>query len=443
MRAAPAVYARPLSLLGGPGPGLGAALQGAHAAKVQGQILLNSHSFDTYTKADPAAARCLSNTLNVRDTLSIALHTAASVLVNLSSIAHASPLYAPLMDLAQAVESVLPGTKEVVQHLSQKMLFQGREIGPIALQLREDLAVYNALNPESPLTSKEYRDLQNMSKPEFRQIAPHAPAAGEGPGRAGARLRNPFPRWTAPAVAAAPGPQMAVGLAYGAAGVQAQGPRNLANVLCFNCQTLGHYANQCLQPRARPAGPPPPRPWYTPTLPFLLFLPCSSVPFLFSLALTFLFLPEYVQCWIDGFLVLCTPVSDDLVLRLSELASTRLSLDALLQEWISLDYDWADETVGRSDHLTTRQHAIQSRRPALLAEITSTHSVLSSSCLHPGYAPPPFVTLHSYTIPPCFGYTSLCILCLSPPPCPGSGPPGPFWPRVRDDYWVRNMGLPT
>ena len=168
LRAAPAVYARPLSLLGGPGPGLGAALQGAHAAQVQGQILLNSHSFDTYTKADPAAARCLSNTLNVRDTLSIALHTAASVLVNISSIAHARPLYAPLMDLAQAVASVLPGTKEVVLHLSQKMLFQGREIGPIALQLREDLAVYNALNPESPLTSKEFRDLQNMSKPEFR-----------------------------------------------------------------------------------------------------------------------------------------------------------------------------------------------------------------------------------------------------------------------------------
>jgi hypothetical protein len=30
---------------------------------------------------------------------------------------------------------------------------------------------------------------------------------------------------------------------------------SLANVLCFNGQTLGHYANQCLQPRARPAGP--------------------------------------------------------------------------------------------------------------------------------------------------------------------------------------------
>ena len=78
LRVAPAVYARPLSLLGGPGTGLGAALQGAHAAQVQGQLLLNSNTFDTYTKADPAAARCLSNTLNVRDTLSIALHTAAS-----------------------------------------------------------------------------------------------------------------------------------------------------------------------------------------------------------------------------------------------------------------------------------------------------------------------------------------------------------------------------
>jgi hypothetical protein len=57
-----------------------------------------------------------------------------------------------------------------------------------------------------------------MSKPEFRQIAPHALAAGEGPGRAGARLRNPFPRWNAPAVAAAPGLQMAVGPAHGAVG---------------------------------------------------------------------------------------------------------------------------------------------------------------------------------------------------------------------------------
>ena len=107
------------------------------------------------------------------------------------------------------------------------------------------------------------------------------------------------------------------------------------------------------------------------------------------------------------------PVTDDLVLHLSELACIRLSLDALIDEWSVLAQDWEDEVGGRFDHLTLRQRQIITRRTTLFAELKTTQLSLSSRCPHPGYAQPPFASV-TY-IPTWFIQPSLCTLCLHPP----------------------------
>ena len=117
-----------------PSGGLGAEYYGTHASQAQGQqltTLLTSHSYTAYSKSHPDDARTLSTMLNVRDNLCVAQHNGALALGGLQD--PSTPLYAPLMDSIQSIELCIPATKEVVNQLSQRMLFAGRDIGPEAM----------------------------------------------------------------------------------------------------------------------------------------------------------------------------------------------------------------------------------------------------------------------------------------------------------------------
>ncbi len=211
-----------------------------------------------------------------------------------------NPLYAPLMDSIQSIELCIPATKEVVNQLSQRMLFAGRDIGPEAMKLRGDLALHNSINPENQINCKELKELQDMSKRVDRQTAQNELALSAGPGRAPTRFqaRNPYARGQGQAGAELPVPAQLPGPAIGVGSGPAQGQRNPASVLCYNCQTMGHYANQCPMPKIRPGGPPA-RPWcglLSLTL-ISLFLCVSHTPN----AHTFPLLTDYVQQWITGF----------------------------------------------------------------------------------------------------------------------------------------------
>ena len=411
-----------------PSGGLGAEYYGTHASQAQGQqltTLLTSHSYTAYSKSHPDDARTLSTMLNVRDNLCVAQHNGALALGGLqdpSTQDPSTPLYAPLMDSIQSIEICIPATKEVVNQLSQRMLFAGRDIGPEAMKLRGDLALHNSINPENQINCKELKELQDMSKRVDRQTAQNELALSAGPGRAPTRFqaRNPYARWQGQAGAELPVPAQLPGPAIGVGSGPAQGQRNPASVLCYNCQTMGHYANKCPMPKIRPGGPPA-SPWcglLSLTL-ISLFLCVPHTPN----AHTFPLLTDYVQQWITGFLLRGLPVSDDLVLHLSERACSRLALDALLAEWASLAQDWEEERNCRPDRMTKRQHQIKTRWTELRTEIHSAHSPLTSSCFHPSYAPPPFKTTPFLS---CFCYPALCTLCLSPPPgTTFSAPPSP------------------
>ena len=128
----------------------------------------------------------------------------------------------------------------------------------------------------------------------------------------------------------------------GAAPAVAGAQRDIASVMCFNCQTLGHYANQCPAARVLPRGPPFPSAF---ALPVLLPFPFSSPDPPSSLS-------EYVQHWIEGLLQAEFSVPDDDVVRLSELAVIRVALANLLRNWEFLAQDWDIEMCGRYDHTT-------------------------------------------------------------------------------------------
>jgi hypothetical protein len=132
--------------------------------------------------------------------------------------------------------------------------------------------------------------------------------------------------------------------------------------------------------------------------------------------LDLLFVHDYVQLWIDGPLRIAYPVLEDTVtvVLLSEMAVSRLSLDSLLQDWESLSQDWENEVCARYDSTTARQYNTLAERATIILSISTTHNHLTSACSHPGYASPPFPSWVVTTLPGCFRYPSLCILCLSP-----------------------------
>jgi hypothetical protein len=148
--------------------GFGADYHGAHATHAthaQGQpvaTLLASLSFAAYSQSHPDDARTLSTVLNVRDNLCVARHNGALALSGQPDLSN--PLLAPLLDCVQSLEQCIPAIKEVVNQLSQRMLFAGRDIGPAAMRLRADLALHNSINPENPINGKELQELQDMSR---------------------------------------------------------------------------------------------------------------------------------------------------------------------------------------------------------------------------------------------------------------------------------------
>jgi hypothetical protein len=96
-----------------------------------------------------------------------------------------------------------------------------------------------------------------MSKRAELQLAQEA----MGPVRAAPARQHHFPAWQQ-----APLQDAGQGAGTGVLGVTqhpgqvgappAGAPRNIATVLCFKCQTLGYYANQCPAALRRPSGPP-------------------------------------------------------------------------------------------------------------------------------------------------------------------------------------------
>ncbi len=70
-----------------------------------------------------------------------------------------------------------------------------------------------------------------------------------------------------------------------------------------------------------------------------------------------------MQLWIDALLRADIPVSDDVVVLLSELAVHRVALDILLRDWEFLALAWDNELCGRHDRTTSRQHGIMAEPP--------------------------------------------------------------------------------
>ena len=64
------------------------------------------------------------------------------------------------MAIAQTLDECIPAVTDI----SRQMLFSGRDICPAATQLSEDLAFHNSINLDTPITAKEFNDLQIMSE---------------------------------------------------------------------------------------------------------------------------------------------------------------------------------------------------------------------------------------------------------------------------------------
>ncbi len=133
-----------------------------------------------------------------------------------------------------------------------------------------------------------------------------------------------------------------------------------------------------------------------------------------GMCFNFTFHPAYVQSWIEKLLSRSLPVTDDLVVHLSDLARARLALDTIALALLQCEQDWEDDHASRYDLLTTRQRTIEQQRPPLFELLHSTHATLKAACPHPGYGPPPSLFDHSFT-PSYFHHPYLCVLCLSPP----------------------------
>jgi hypothetical protein len=116
------------------------------------------------------------------------------------------------------------------------------------------------------------------------------------------------------------------------------------------------------------------------------------------------------------------PVSEDTVVLLSEMAGSRLALDRLLQNWLSLSADWthwSNEVCARYDRTTTRQHKIMAEQATILVSISTIHNHLISSCSHPGYAPPYF---HLGQLPTSLVASTIHPFAFSVSPRPSDGP---------------------
>ena len=169
-----------------------------------------------------------------------------------------NPLYGFLAELAHAATLGLEKSDEIIAIISQSILFEARSISADMTELKADLDFHNLHNSANPINLKQLRELQDMSKRNERQLAqeahlrlgpvlgvpaprPRAPGWPEAPRQeAGARAQGASAR-----ILGANQHQGRAGAAPAVAGAQ----RDIAMVMCFNCQTLGHYANQC--PAAR------------------------------------------------------------------------------------------------------------------------------------------------------------------------------------------------
>jgi hypothetical protein len=137
------------------------------------------------------------------------------------------------------------------------------------------------------------------------------------------------------------------------------------------------------------------------------FLCLSFLASPFPLPSFILPLSECVQLWIDALLRADIPVSDDVVVLLSELAVHRVALDIILRDWEFLALAWDNELCGRHDRTTSRQHGIMADRHFRKSNISSIHNALISTCPHPGNASPPFPSWTIDILPTCFHHSTL------------------------------------
>jgi hypothetical protein len=277
---------------------------------VQGQIdrLKLNPSFKAYAENNKAQAKIFEEALGLRDLLIL---THANFLLLLQGViaetlADQYPSYfAETVEHAHNLEQAIKLSDETINSLSEQMMYPGLGISPNMESLKNDIDLHNALNPNHQLDIKKIKDLQEMSNKVERENAKMALVAG-------GQLRPPIAsrfRFQRPIYT--PSMQLPVGQGGGYSGGDPTGlqggdparfqggypasfqgsmdPARLqrgdpgwlgfqggnpsrfsgsldptmmaqrdANVLCFNCQKFGHYANHCPNPRApRPLLPHP------------------------------------------------------------------------------------------------------------------------------------------------------------------------------------------
>jgi hypothetical protein len=153
-----------------------------HASQTQGQIsvLLNNSSYTNYCQTHPTEGRIIALAISLRDLLMVS-HTRATNALEGSEDLSDYPLFGNMVQLAHGVDSCIHQTNDLVNAVSQKMLFDSRQISHELTVLHEDLELHNILNPDHQINMKQFKELLDMSKRVDRQTtqAEFCPWLGE------------------------------------------------------------------------------------------------------------------------------------------------------------------------------------------------------------------------------------------------------------------------